>query len=99
DPLCSLFGSPLGDGNTWGVRALLAFSVCIMAHYGTWQNMSIGKTTDQKVSGSNPLGRATFDGRILSQPLIFRTSPRFWARSVLTISGNQRETLLLRDAF
>jgi hypothetical protein len=28
--------------------------------------MSIGKTMDQKVSGSNPLGRATFDGRILA---------------------------------
>src|SRR6266550_2962483 len=43
EPLCSDMGSPLLDGNTWGVRALLAFSVCIMAHYGTQRNVSIAK--------------------------------------------------------
>ena len=59
EPLCSDMGSPLRDGNTCELRALLAFSVCITAHYGTRQNMSIGKTTDQKVSGSNPLGRGS----------------------------------------
>jgi len=45
--------------------------------------MSIGKTRDQKVSGSNPLGRATFFWRILVPKACFKNiAPNFWARSI-----------------